>query len=76
MAKRRLTALSDPVPPEELRDWRRKRGWTQAQAARYLGVSQRTIENWEQGYRPMRHPVAMKKLMAQARINRREEERA
>lgn len=34
--------------PARLRAWRRARGLSQAQAAPLLGISQRTLENWEQ----------------------------
>ena len=34
--------------------WRRRWKLTQPQAARVLGVSPRTIENWEQGLRSPR----------------------
>lgn len=33
----------------ELRRWRTARHLTQAQAAAKLGVTHRTLENWEQG---------------------------
>jgi len=42
--------------------------YTQKDAADYLGVTVRSIENWEQGERPMRHPGTMRKLMQQADI--------
>lgn len=34
--------------PARLRAWRRARGLSQSQAAPLLGISQRTLENWEQ----------------------------
>jgi transcriptional regulator with XRE-family HTH domain len=33
----------------QLREWRERLGLTQAGAAAVLGVSQRAVENWEQG---------------------------
>lgn len=65
--KRKLVAPGSPVDPGELREWRIRCGYTQAQAAAALGVSLRAIQNWEQGYRNMRHPIAMRKLMGKVR---------
>lgn len=36
---------------EELKTWRRTRGYTQEELALLLGSTVRSIENWEQGYR-------------------------
>jgi len=33
----------------KLRAWRKARGLSQSQAAPVLGLTQRTLENWEQG---------------------------
>lgn len=33
-----------------LKDWREKAGFTQQAAAKHLGVTLRTLENWEQGF--------------------------
>jgi len=37
------------VTPEEFRAWRRRMGWTQAEAARQLGISRRHVVSLEQG---------------------------
>lgn len=59
--------LKKPFSGEDLEHWRKGLHWTQRQAAEWLGVSVRSIENWERGWRSPRHPVAMKRLMAGAR---------
>ena len=69
--KRKLYVKGDPIQPDELVSWRRRLDWTQQEAADWLGVSVRSIENWEQGYKLMRHPDAMRKLMDQAKPRRR-----
>lgn len=40
-----------PVSPaaEEIRAFRKARGWTQAEFANRLGVSKRSVEEWEGG---------------------------
>lgn len=39
--------------PSKLKAWRKARGLSQGQAAPVLGISRRTLENWEQGdHRP------------------------
>ncbi len=43
-----------------LREGRRRKGWTQAQAARRLGVSQTYFSLLESGRRPLSHPLARK----------------
>lgn len=35
--------------PAALRRWRKARGLSQGQAAPVLGITRRTLENWEQG---------------------------
>ena len=35
--------------PAQLRHWRKARGLSQSQAAPVLGLTKRTLENWEQG---------------------------
>ncbi|MBE2180200.1 MAG: helix-turn-helix transcriptional regulator [Chthoniobacterales bacterium] len=30
-----------------LKDWRERKGFTQAEAAKHLGISVRTLQNWE-----------------------------
>jgi putative transcriptional regulator len=34
---------------KKLKSWRNRKGLSQSQAARVLGVSVRTLQNWEQG---------------------------
>lgn len=54
----------DDLPlPSALREWRRRMRWTQKRAAEHMGCTLRTYENWEQGYKTPRHPVAVRKLM-------------
>lgn len=69
MRRKRLltpeTLSPEPVPGKELSDWRKRAGLTQRAAAQWLGVSQRTYENWEQNTRRMRHPVAVRRIMLQ-----------
>lgn len=36
-----------PIP--SLKDWRESHGWTQEDAARYLGTSQVNVSRWEGG---------------------------
>ena len=63
MAKVALIEISDkPLPPDELKAWRWRNDLTQETAAEWLGVSVRTYENWEQGHREMRHPIAVRRL--------------
>lgn len=38
----------NPIPAK-LRAWRKARGLSQSQAAPVLGLTKRTLENWEQG---------------------------
>lgn len=35
--------------PSELKAWRKRRGFTQTQAAKFLGVVLRTYQYWEAG---------------------------
>ncbi len=47
--------------PAKLKAWRKARGLSQGQAAPVLGISRRTLENWEQGeHKPS--PLALKHL--------------
>lgn len=62
--------MRKPVSSAKLKDWRKERGWTQEDAADWLGVSVKAYRNWEQGSRTMRHPVAMRRLMEQAKSRR------
>ena len=51
------------LAPEELKAWRAFMNLTQVEAADTLGVSERSIENWEQGTRKPDHPGNIRKLM-------------
>ena len=44
------------MEPKDLKPWREQRGWTEQQAARYVGTRQATYKNWELG---TRKPPAM-----------------
>lgn len=46
---------------KRLKQWRKKRGLVQKQAADILGVNLRTYEGWEQG-RPAPEPMALAEL--------------
>ena len=70
MKKQKLVPKDEPVTPQSLKEWRLERGWTQEQAAEYLGVSRRAVENWEQGYRLMRHPKTIRKVMDGHRLRK------
>jgi len=39
------------MKPEDFKHWRKKMGLTQAQAAKVLGLSKPTIENYDKGVR-------------------------
>lgn len=69
--KTKLTPKGEPVTPEDLRDWRKRLGWTQVQAATWFAYSLRAYENWEQGVRPIRRSAAMRELMELAEARRR-----
>jgi len=66
MKKKRLRPKAmqvETVTPDEIRAWRSFVGYTQKEAADYLGVSTRSIENWEQGASAPQFSGAMRKLM-------------
>lgn len=74
MRKRKLVSkeeMKKPISAARLKHWRNERAWTQEDAADWLGVSLKAYQNWEQGARTMRHPVAINKLMEQAPNKRR-----
>jgi DNA-binding XRE family transcriptional regulator len=48
----RFTRAEDPYPGKKLRNTRREFGLSLAQAAKALGVSAATIENWERSGNP------------------------
>ena len=49
-----MTVRLEPYTAEELRAWRAKTRFTQAQVAKLFGVSQRAISSWEDGRIPRR----------------------
>jgi Predicted transcriptional regulator len=54
------------TPAEELKQWRQRLGWTQRQAAEYLGAPLATYKNWEVGHRSPANWSAIRKLMKMA----------
>lgn len=59
----RTSTISLPEPPptytaEDIRDVRSRIGMSQALFAKYLGVSLRTLQGWEQGVRSPSPPTA------------------
>jgi DNA-binding transcriptional regulator YiaG len=59
----RSESLTDPLKADEFRAWRKTMGLTQGQAAKVFGVSQRTIENWEQDVSSPRPVYPIRKTM-------------
>jgi transcriptional regulator with XRE-family HTH domain len=47
------------MTPNELKDWRKKNGLSQAAAAAKLGCSRRGIQQWESGAYPVPKKVAL-----------------
>lgn len=67
--KERLTPQAElqmPVTEADLKQWRKKMGWTQKDAANWLGVSFRSYESWECSHRNPQHPIAIRARMAEA----------
>ena len=56
---------------EKVKELRKKRGWTQEDAAREIGVSLSTVQRWEkQGGKPTRLAHReLKRFFKEARIN-------
>lgn len=52
------------MQPQQLKDWRRKRNWDQAQLAAHIGQSIHTVRAWEQGKNPI-PPVVEKHLLSE-----------
>jgi len=50
------------VPPDRLKAWRKRKGFSQAQAADFLQVPVRTYQNWEGG-RPQAFPDWLRQQM-------------
>lgn len=51
--------------PEDMRIARLRLGWTQAELARRIGVSRRTIGRWEMGKTPL--PLMLASYLEQSR---------
>lgn len=47
------------MTPDQLRQWRRDRGYSQAKAGELLGLTDRTLSNYEQGVFPIPRSVAL-----------------
>ena len=60
------------MTPAELKAWRTRKGWTQAQAAEFLRVSKRTYEGWEVGRWKAELPGPVQKLIEQSVKSRKE----
>jgi len=48
---------------DDLRTWRLALGWTRKQAASFLGVSHRTLQEWEQGRQKPDQEGPIRRLM-------------
>lgn len=55
-----------PLMGKELRAWRKSLGWTQAGAAKWFDVPERTYQEWEQDRRGPAHGGPIRKLMDKA----------
>lgn len=58
------------VSANEVLRFRASRGWTQAQAAKWWGVSVRSWRRWETGASPIPTPLAARILPALKRLDR------
>lgn len=47
------------MSPAQLTGWRQQMGWSRAEAARQLGISPRSLYNYEEGKRKIPEPVAL-----------------
>jgi DNA-binding transcriptional regulator YiaG len=55
-ATRKARRSSMPVPfGQQLYEWRKKHDFSQSEAALQLGISTRTLQEWEQGRARPRH---------------------
>jgi DNA-binding transcriptional regulator YiaG len=63
--------LKNPSPKKkttmghDLKEWRRRVGFTQAQAAVWFDVPLRTFQEWEQDRSEPAHPGPIKRLMTE-----------
>jgi transcriptional regulator with XRE-family HTH domain len=55
------------MTPQQLKDFRSRKGWDQERAAKELRVSIHTIRSWEQGKNPI-PPLVEKHLMAETDV--------
>ena len=58
-----MTKTHEEAWAEELKRWRAKRGYTQANAAEKLRVPERTLEEWEQERAQPSHKGPLRALM-------------
>lgn len=67
MAKKLPTGVTPLKFANSLKNWRADKGFSQRDAADYLGISKRTLENWEQARATPRGyaVVALMKLLGQ-----------
>lgn len=48
---------------EELRDFRKRMGYSQIELAQVLGLAQNTISRWEKGTAPIGSPIVLRLAM-------------
>jgi putative transcriptional regulator len=65
-AYRRAPVNRARITADEMKAWRAKVAWSQMLAARWLKVSVRTLENWEQGIASPSNPGLLRLRMAAA----------
>ena len=61
---------------EELREFRKRMGYSQIELAAVLGLAQNTISRWEKGTAPIGHPIVLRLAMERLAQLRAEELRA
>lgn len=70
-----LVAPGSPILPEQLKKWRTELCWTQADAADWLGYSERIYQKWEQPKAkraiPKHRLAAIRRQMELAKARRR-----
>ena len=52
-----------PMDKEELRDYRKRMGYSQIELAEVLGLTQNTISRWEKGTAPIGSPIVLRLAM-------------